>query len=160
MHKKIINHVMYIDEVKLFAKNEKELKTLTQTIRIYSQDIGMEFGREKYAMLIMRSGKRQITEVIEQPNQERINVCRKGNLHVSRNIISGHHQTNGDERKKQTNKQKRNKTTNKQKTKKNKKQKKKNENKRKIFDEQGNFSKLSSAARVSSKGLTSGQSSL
>ena len=27
-----------------FAKNEKELETLIQTVRIYSQDIGMEFG--------------------------------------------------------------------------------------------------------------------
>ena len=46
----------------LFAKNEKEFGTLIQTIRIYSQDVGMEFGIEKYAMLIMESGKREITE--------------------------------------------------------------------------------------------------
>ena len=32
---------MYKDFIKLFAKNEKELEILTQTIRIYSQDIGM-----------------------------------------------------------------------------------------------------------------------
>ena len=40
------------DDFKLFAKNEKELKTLTHTIRIYCQYIGMEFGIERYAMLI------------------------------------------------------------------------------------------------------------
>ena len=33
---------MYMDDIKLFAKNGKELETLTQTVRIYSQDIGME----------------------------------------------------------------------------------------------------------------------
>ena len=44
---------MYMDDIKLFAKNEKELETPIQTIRIYSQDIVIEFGIEKYAMLIM-----------------------------------------------------------------------------------------------------------
>ena len=39
-----INHLMYMDDIKLFAKNEKELKTLIHAVRIYSQDIGMEFG--------------------------------------------------------------------------------------------------------------------
>ncbi len=36
------NHLMYMDDIKLFAKNEKELETLIQTVRIYSQNIGME----------------------------------------------------------------------------------------------------------------------
>ena len=45
-----INHLMYMGDIKLFAKNEKHLETLIQTVRIYSQDIGMEFGIEKYAM--------------------------------------------------------------------------------------------------------------
>ena len=31
-----INHLMYMDDIKLFAKNEKELETLIHTIRIYS----------------------------------------------------------------------------------------------------------------------------
>ena len=35
---------MYIDDIKLFAKKEKELETLIQTVRIYSQDIGRKFG--------------------------------------------------------------------------------------------------------------------
>ena len=39
---------------------------------IYSEDIRMEFGMKKYAMLIMKSGKWQITEEIELPNQEKI----------------------------------------------------------------------------------------
>ena len=63
---------MYMDDIKLFAKNEKELETLIQPVRIYSQDIGMEFGREKCAMLVMKSGKRYMTERMELPNQEKI----------------------------------------------------------------------------------------
>ena len=54
-----INHLMYMDDMKLFAQNKGELETLIQTVRIYSQDTGMEFGIEKCAMIIMKSGKRQ-----------------------------------------------------------------------------------------------------
>ena len=35
---------MYMDDIKVFAKNEKELEILVQTIRIYSQYIGIELG--------------------------------------------------------------------------------------------------------------------
>ncbi len=44
-------------DIKLFAKNEKELKTLIHSQRIYSQDIWMESGWEKYVVLIMNNGK-------------------------------------------------------------------------------------------------------
>ena len=38
---------MYMDNIKLFAKNEKELENLIQEVRIYSQDIWIESSREK-----------------------------------------------------------------------------------------------------------------
>ena len=44
---------MYMDDIKLFVQNEKELETLIQTVRIYRKDIGMEFGIEKSAMLVV-----------------------------------------------------------------------------------------------------------
>ena len=47
-----------MNDIKVFVKNEKELETLIQTIRIYNQDIGIEFGAEIFAKLIMNSGKR------------------------------------------------------------------------------------------------------
>ena len=48
---------MYMDDIKLFAKNEKELETVIQVVRIYGQDIGMEFDIEKCTILIMKIGK-------------------------------------------------------------------------------------------------------
>ena len=63
---------MYMDDIKLFAKNEKELETLIHTVRIYSQDKGMEFGIEKCAVLVMKSGKRHLTDGMELPNQDKI----------------------------------------------------------------------------------------
>ena len=52
--------------------NEKELETLIHALRTYSQDIGMEFGIEKCAMLVMKSGKRHLTDGMELPNQDKI----------------------------------------------------------------------------------------
>ena len=53
---------------KAIYKNWKRMATLIQTIRIYSLETGMEFGIEKYALLMKKSGKRQITEEIELQN--------------------------------------------------------------------------------------------
>ena len=47
-----------MDYIKLFAKKEKELKTLIQAVTIYCDDIGIEFTIKKYTMLIMKSFKR------------------------------------------------------------------------------------------------------
>ena len=71
-HRKIAGKDQPIDvhgQHQIFAKNEKELETLIQTVRIYSQYIVMEFGIEKCAMLVMKSGKRLMTEVVELPNE-------------------------------------------------------------------------------------------
>ena len=62
---------MYMDDIKLFVINKNELETRIQTMKIYSQDIGMESDREKCAMLIMKSRKWLITEGIEQPDNEK-----------------------------------------------------------------------------------------
>ena len=63
---------MYMDDIKLPAKNEKELETLIHAVRIYNQVLGMEFGIGKCATLVMKSGKRHMTDGIELPNQDRI----------------------------------------------------------------------------------------
>ena len=77
-----INHFMFMDDIKLSGKNEKELETLIQTKRIYSQDIGMECGIEKCTMLIMKSSKQHMTEGSNQ------NARGKGNLQILGNIGS------------------------------------------------------------------------
>ena len=61
-----------MDDIMVFAKNKRELETLIQTIRIYSQDIGMEFGIDKWVMLMMNTGKNETAKGIEQPNREEI----------------------------------------------------------------------------------------
>ena len=79
--------------MKVFVKNKEEPETLIQTIIIYSHDIGMEFGIEKvkpgnYEKLEKSYNGRNRTTKSGQYQ----NARRKGNLHVSGNIRSGHHQ--------------------------------------------------------------------
>ena len=50
-NKKKINHLLFMDDLKLYAKNEKGLKSLVQTVRIFSDDNCMEFGIDKCATL-------------------------------------------------------------------------------------------------------------
>ena len=52
-----LNHLMFMDDIKLYAKNEESLKGLITTVRVVSNDIGMEFGVEKCAMLVLKRGK-------------------------------------------------------------------------------------------------------
>ena len=54
-----IHHVMYMDDIKLFAKNEKQLETLIQAVMIYSDGKGIEYDIEKCVILIMNSGKKK-----------------------------------------------------------------------------------------------------
>ena len=63
---------MYTDDIKLFAQNKNVLENLIHTVRIYSRDIGIEFGIEKCAMLVIKSGKRQLTDGMELPNKDKI----------------------------------------------------------------------------------------
>ena len=63
---------MYMDDIEQFAKNEKELETHINAVKISIPDIGMEFGIEKYALLVMKSAKRHMTEEMELPNQDKI----------------------------------------------------------------------------------------
>ena len=82
-----INYLMYIDDIKLFAKNEKELETLIHAVRIYNQNIGMEFGIEKCAMLVMKSGKRHMTDGFELPNQDKIKMLGENETYKNMGIL-------------------------------------------------------------------------
>ena len=59
---------MYMGDVRLFTKKNP----LIHTVRIYTQDIEIEFGIEKCAMLVMKSSKRHLTDGMELSNQDKI----------------------------------------------------------------------------------------
>ena len=87
-----------MNDIKLFAKNEKELETLIHTIRIYSQDIGMKFGIEKCALLVMKIGKQHLTDGIELPNQDKIRTLAENETYKYLGILEADHQTSRNEK--------------------------------------------------------------
>ena len=61
---------MLLNVIKIFTKNDKEPETLIQTIRIFSQDMGMEIEIEKGAMLIIKIGKRERMKVSKREKKK------------------------------------------------------------------------------------------
>ena len=68
--KEKINHLLFMDDLKLYSKSEKGLDSLVQTVRVFSEDIGMEFGTEKCSMLVMEKGKIVKSVRIELPDSK------------------------------------------------------------------------------------------
>jgi len=63
-----INHLLFMDDLKLYGKSERELNELLLTLNEYSKDIGMEFGFDKCAMLVIRKGVKVKSEGIVLPS--------------------------------------------------------------------------------------------
>ena len=67
-----INHLLFMDDLKLYGKSENETKGLVSTVEVFNQDIGMEFGIRKSGVIIMDRGKVKSRERIELPSGEKI----------------------------------------------------------------------------------------
>ena len=50
-----LNHLLFLDGLKLYARNENRLDSLMQTVTIISKDIGMKFGIEKCALVVLET---------------------------------------------------------------------------------------------------------
>ena len=61
-----------MNDLKLHATNVTELACLVQTVRVYSEDIGMKFGIQKCAIVEMKRRKMVRSEGIELPHGETI----------------------------------------------------------------------------------------
>ena len=72
-----LNHLLYMDDLKLFAKSEEEIDTLVRTVHVFSTDIEMEFGMKKCGILTMKRGKVVRCEGIMLPNNEVMNEVEK-----------------------------------------------------------------------------------
>ena len=106
--KEKINHLLFMDDLKLYRRSEKGLDSLVQTLRVFSEDRGMKFGIEKCAMLVTEKGKIVKSVGIELPDGKVIRSLQEGEsykylgileadkfleekmkLDVSRNILEG-----------------------------------------------------------------------
>ena len=113
-HEKI--KLIHMDDIKIFAKIEKEQQIRKHIVIIYNHDIGMEVGIEKCAMLIKKKGRKGTTEGIKLLNQDSIRTLWKIENYLGRrvdmqlyketrpnqlswNTESRHHQANRNKRK-------------------------------------------------------------
>ena len=65
-----LNHLSFMDNLKLYAKSEEQTNTLVRTVYVFSNDIGMEFGIKKCGILTLKRGKIIKSEGIKLPDGE------------------------------------------------------------------------------------------
>ena len=67
-----------MDDLKLYSRNEEGLDSLVQAVRVFTKDIGMEFGIEKCAMLVTEKGKIVKSVGMELPDGKVIKSLQEG----------------------------------------------------------------------------------
>ena len=55
--KERLNHLLFMNNLKLYGSNYNEIESLVKVVKIMSRDIGMQFGFDKCAALKMKIGK-------------------------------------------------------------------------------------------------------
>ena len=66
-----INHLFYVDDLKLYGTSDKQLTGLINTVKNISDDIKMELGLDKCAKASFKRGKKVSAEGIPQPSDTR-----------------------------------------------------------------------------------------
>ena len=59
-----LNDLLFMDDLNLY-ESERKLDSLIQTVRIFSDNVGMVFGLDKCRVLVLKGGKMVRTEGIE-----------------------------------------------------------------------------------------------
>ena len=83
-----INHLLYMDDLKLYSKKESDITDLVNTVKIFSDDIRMKLGYEKCARVIIHRGKVQRTEGMKIGEDRIRNIDQEGYKYLG---IMQHH---------------------------------------------------------------------
>ena len=68
----MINHFLFVHNLKKpYGKNENQIDSLVPSVRIVTEDMGMEFGISKCAIVLMKRGKLFQSEEIMLPGDKR-----------------------------------------------------------------------------------------
>ena len=65
-----LNHLLFMDDLKLFGKSNEQIDSLVQTVFRFSEDVGMEFGLKKCEVVTLKKGKLVKFDGIYLPNNE------------------------------------------------------------------------------------------
>ena len=76
-----------MNDLKLYASNEKSLESLIQTVRVFSNDTGIESGVEKCAVLTMKKGKMANSDGIALPNKTTMEGLKEGDSYKYLGVI-------------------------------------------------------------------------
>ena len=63
-----LNHILFMDDLKIYAKTGREGNGLVSTVQILSNNIGMEVGIQKCGILIYKRAKVVSSKVVEMPH--------------------------------------------------------------------------------------------
>ena len=63
-----VNHLFFMDDLKLYGKNDKEIDSLIKTVWQWSKDIKMEFVILKCAVVSLQRGRKTMFEGIQLSN--------------------------------------------------------------------------------------------
>ena len=72
-----MNYLLFMDDLKLFSKNDEQIDALVRTVYVFSTDIGMQFGMKKCGIITMKRGKVVRCEGIKFTNNEEIKEIEK-----------------------------------------------------------------------------------
>ena len=67
-----VNHLLFMDDLKLYGANVIELEELVGAVKRYSDDVGMRFGLDKCGVLVVERGVKKKCEGINLPDGELI----------------------------------------------------------------------------------------
>ena len=69
-----INHLLFMDDLKLFAKNQDQIDSLVQTVHLFSEDIGMQFGLNKCGVLVFALPNGQTMKEIDESGYKYLGI--------------------------------------------------------------------------------------
>ena len=72
-----LNHLLFMNDLKIFAKSKREINGLVSTVKILSSDIEMKFGIKRFGVLVLKREKVVSSEGVEMPDGERIKEVEK-----------------------------------------------------------------------------------
>ena len=73
-----VNHLLFMDDLKLYAKSEDQIDSLIHSVLIFTDDIKMEFGLSKCTMIVIKRGKLVRSEGIKMPDGEVLKSLEEG----------------------------------------------------------------------------------
>ena len=82
-----INHLLYMDDLKLYGKSKNDLGMPIHTVRVFNDYIRVDFGLDECATIRVKRSKTQKRPII-LPEQQKNTTNQRRRLQILRNIRS------------------------------------------------------------------------